>query len=532
MTQLHTAVLNVLGISSAAETKSPADDAEADPNTEATTESDVEETLGGRESTNEDIDIATDALLDTLPQPAFLIDTEHRIIGWNREMEVLTGIDRADVLGDDDTARFFRDDRTETLANAVVDDPDSADETFGAERSGRDQRAYQTRQELENAAGETLHITSVATPIYQRDELQGVMQLIQDDTDVIRRREAMTSLLSEATETADALDSGNLSARIKYTDDHDVLDPEVMGLIDAVNSMAESTEGMVSGLLEEVRSLSEAAAEIADTASEVDEDVTEQNDSLRSVSNELQDLSATMEEVAASSDQVAAAANQAEEAATSGAEAGRSAQAEMESVVSTTDDLVETVEALEERMEAVDEVVEIIAEIADETNMLALNASIEAARADEAGDGFEVVAEEVKNLANETKENAESISTQITDIKEQTGETVEQTEATNERVRGANEEIHGMLDALEGIVSASQEAADGIGEVADVNDEQAASVEEITAVMEDIDETADEINERVGTITDLTEAQRDDVGEMADYLDTLAGGDAVDQVVE
>jgi len=105
-----------------------------------------QDTLGGRQSTDEDIDIDTDALLDTLPQPAFIIDTQHRIIGWNREMEVLTGIAREEVLGDDDTAKFFRDDRTQTLANAVVDNPDAADETFGADRSGRDQRAYEVEQ--------------------------------------------------------------------------------------------------------------------------------------------------------------------------------------------------------------------------------------------------------------------------------------------------------------------------------------------------------------------------------------------------
>src|SRR6056297_2195491 len=126
-----------------------------------------DDTLGGRDSASEDIDIATDALLDTLPQPAFIIDTEHRVIGWNREMEVLTGIDRSEVLGDDDTAKFFRDERTQTLANAVVESPDRADEEFGADRSGRDQRAYEAEQEMENQDGDLLYVHSVATPISQ-----------------------------------------------------------------------------------------------------------------------------------------------------------------------------------------------------------------------------------------------------------------------------------------------------------------------------------------------------------------------------
>src|SRR6056297_2111915 len=223
----------------------------------AHTQSASDDTRGGRESTDEDIDISTDALLDTLPQPAFMIDTHHRIIGWNREMEVLTGIDREAVLGDDDTAKLFRDDRTRTLANAVVENPDSADETFGADRSGRDQRAYEVEQELENADGDVLYVHSTATPIYQQGELQGVIQLIQDNTDIIRRREALDDLVRDVGDTAQRLEDGDLDARVGYTDDHDVLDDGILEITDAVNAIADATEGMVTGLVDQIDDLSD-----------------------------------------------------------------------------------------------------------------------------------------------------------------------------------------------------------------------------------------------------------------------------------
>src|SRR6056297_575082 len=414
----------------------------------AHTQSASDDTRGGRESTDEDIDISTDALLDTLPQPAFMIDTHHRIIGWNREMEVLTGIDREAVLGDDDTARFFRDDRTQTLANAVVDDPDRADETFGADRSGRDQRAYEVEQELDNADGETLYVHSVATPITQAGELQGVIQLIQDNTEVIRRREAMAGLVEEVASTAEAIEDGNLGARVDYTDGRDLLDAEVLEISDAINGVADSTQTMIQGLVDQVEELSAAADQIATEAVEIDEEVTDQNRSLREVSDEMQNLSATMEEVAATSDQVDSAAHRAEQAAEEGAQAGESAQQEMEEVVESTEELVETVEQLEGRMDAINEVVEVIADIADQTNILALNANIEAARADESGDGFAVVADEVKSLAEETKENADEISELINEIQQRTRETAEVSETTNRQVRSANSEISGVLDSL------------------------------------------------------------------------------------
>jgi len=327
----------------------PGDDEGAAPDTDGGRDAEAD-TLGGRTSSDEDIDISADALLDTLPQPAFIVDTSHRVLGWNREMEVLTGIDREAVLGDDDTAKFFQDGRTRTLANAVVDNPDRADETFGAERSGRDQRAYEVEQELENADGETLFVHSVATPIYQGGVLQGVIQLVQDNTEVIRRREAMSDLVVGVSDTARALEDGILDARVDY-DENGLLDDDVLEIVDAVNTIADSTQEMVSGLADEIEELSVSATDIADSAIEADEQITEQNESLRAITDEMQDLSATMEEVAASSDQVATAATEAQEAASAGARASESAKTEMDAVLAATDDLVDTVGELADHMD-------------------------------------------------------------------------------------------------------------------------------------------------------------------------------------
>ena len=478
--------------------------------------------LGARETAAEGMNIRGDALLETLPQPAFVVGTDHRIVGWNGEMEVLTGIDRESVIGDDDAAAIFRDDRDRTLADAVVDSPDRAHETFGAERSGRGQRAYEAEQELENADGETLYVHSVATPIREDGSLRGVVQLLQDNTEVIRRRKAMSDLVGRSADTAEALERGDLSARVEHTEAHGILDDDVLEITEAVNSVADSTERMVKGIAEEVDDVAVATDRITENATEVTGEISEQNGSLRSITSGIQDLSATMEEVAASSDQVASAANRAEEAAVEGAKAGESAREEMAAVVETIDDLVATVEQLESRMDDIDEVTDVIGDIADETNILALNASIEAARADGDGDGFEVVAEEVKALAEETKENATEISERIVGIQEQTRATVENTEATSARARSASDGIEETLDALEEIVDASKEVADGIDEVATVNDDQAASLERISATADEIDARADGIEERAGDVASLTEQQRDDIGDIVEYLDELS----------
>lgn len=233
--------------------------------------------------------------------PAFLIDTQHRVIGWNREMEVLTGIDRSEVLGDDDTAKFFRDNRTQTLANAIVEHPRRADEEFGAERSGRDQRAYEVEQEMENQDGKMLYVHSVATPIYQDDRLQGVIQLVQDNTEIIRRREAMGNLVEEAVDTAQALEDGNLSARVDYTDSRDLLD----ALDEVVVASQEASEGIAevadanddqAASVEEITSTSEQVAgwadDIEDRIGEITEETAEQRNAIDDMVDNLNELTA------------------------------------------------------------------------------------------------------------------------------------------------------------------------------------------------------------------------------------------------
>jgi methyl-accepting chemotaxis protein len=503
-----------------------ADDSTAPEDEEA------EETIGGRQSADSGLDISATALLDTLPQPALLLDASHRVIGWNRELEVLTGVDRERALGSDSAARLLDHDHDRTLADVVVDSPDRADQVVDAERSGRDQNAYEHRRELRNASGSELKVDCVATPIYQEGRLQGVIQLFQDNTSVVRKRNAMADLVTQVAETTDKLEDGYLSARVEYTDEHGVLDQEVLDLVDAVNAVAENTEEMVQGLAREVEELSVAADDIAGKAVGVDEQIAEQTDSIRQITDEMQEVSATMEEIASTSEEVAAAASQAQSAAKSGSESSDTAKAEMDAVVEVCDGLVETVTKLETRMEEVDDVVDVIADVAEETNLLALNANIEAARAGEEGSGFSVVANEVKSLADETRSNAEEISQRIAGIQEQTQETLDETKAANDRVRAAGEDIDAVIGSLDEIAEVVDEAATGITEVAEANDDQSASVEEVTATAGSVAEDADEIEARIEEVTALTEEQRDSIEDMVEHLSTLAADDDLDVATE
>ncbi|MGA2162666.1 MAG: PAS domain-containing protein [Methanoregula sp.] len=62
-----------------------------------------------------------DTLLNGSPSPQFVIDADHRIIFWNRALEIASGIKLSDVYGTTDSWRAFYAAQRPTLADLLVD---------------------------------------------------------------------------------------------------------------------------------------------------------------------------------------------------------------------------------------------------------------------------------------------------------------------------------------------------------------------------------------------------------------------------
>ncbi|ELZ91981.1 transducer protein htr15 [Haloferax mucosum ATCC BAA-1512] len=467
-------------------------------------------------------------VLDGVGMPVFVLDTDHRVISWNEPLSKLTGVAAADALGSDHVSELFYSNgrRERTLADKVLENPTGAADASSLEVVDAARSLYRDTGTITDQHGAERHIAFTAQPLFEGDELVGVVEAIHDRTDVVKKQRASEELVDEVSATIGSLTAGDLSARANFSDQRDVLGDDTLAVISDINQMATRFERLANGVDDTTADLGTAIQRAATAASDIEAEVTEQAELLAKGSQEMQDLSASMEEIAATSDQVASAANQARTAAENGQEAGQSIRTATDQVIEISDELLDSVTELQQRMGAIEEVVEVIAEVADRTNLLALNANIEAARAGEAGEGFSVVANEVKQLANQTHEHTEEIASSISEIQEQADETVMASEQSHEQIQVASGEIEDVLAALSEIADAADSAANGVTEVARATDSQATNIEEVTTTIQLAQDHADAADAATNDITDATADQTVALDALANRVDELVGGDA------
>ncbi|TKX84109.1 PAS domain-containing protein, partial [Halorubrum sp. SS5] len=291
--------------------------------------------------------------------PTFILDAEGNVAEWNESIVSLTGSEREDAIGHSHVSELFYPDgrRADTLADKVLDAPETADEVYDIERCDSARTRYRDTSTMVDRHGDEKHIEFTATPMYDDDgELVGVTEVVIDRTENVNERDATKELVSEIRQTAEEIGEGNLEARAVCREECEILDEELLTVIGVVNQMAENLEDLSESVHEKARDLDETVGEASAAAADIAENVDEQNELLEESVSEMQSFSAGMEEVAATADEVDSAAVAAADAADEGLDASEDARQATEDVVEIGDELVESVGALSERMDDIEEV--------------------------------------------------------------------------------------------------------------------------------------------------------------------------------
>lgn len=278
---------------------------------------------------------------------------------------------------------------------------------------------------------------------------------------------------------------------------------------DEVGELASSFNRMVGSLLRVITEARAVGEQVRYSAQSLSRTTKEMNQTTRNISETVVRIAQGAEDEAAMVarsveitrgfvDSVQAIAQRAEQAAVTareartmaekGGEHARIAADRISWMVDKICEARETVKGFEQKSSRIQHTVEGIQAIAQQTHLLALNAAIEAARAGEHGRGFAVVADEVRKLSVDARNLAAEIAGMADEITGGAAHVVAAMNSSTTAAREGQDVVRLASKALEGILAGTE-----------------------TAV------------ERMGSITHLTETQKDASSSLVQTTDRLAG---------
>ena len=339
--------------------------------------------------------------------------------------------------------------------------------------------------------GETLNRTI--------ERLQG---LIQSATDRDKMQHQVMDLLSVVSSAAE----GDLTVKAEVT-------------ADALGSVADAFNLMISGLLTLVTHASNVAAEIQNSTTDILHSAElmragaeQQASQIRNASEAVNSMSRTTQQMAENAE----AATQTSVKATQAAVKGGTSVAEtikgMQRIRATVQSTGKKIKGLGERSLEIGAIIEVINEIATQTNLLALNAAIEAARAGEQGKGFAVVADEVRKLAERAARATKDITGLIKGIQVETSEAVTVMEAGTREVEEGTKLADQAGAALREIEQIVKQTATLMTDITRAAGDQVKSTESVVHTMDNISQLTQEtmhgVQDTVTTIGSLAELSK------------------------
>ena len=169
-------------------------------------------TVGMRTVTTDALDFDLAQLTDGVGTPLFALDADGRVAVWNSAIEELTGVPADEALGMEHVSEAFYPDgrRAQTLADKVLAHPETADREFGLERMDADRRLYTDQSVMVDRHGTERHIRFNAMPLYDGEDLAGVVEVVHDRTETVQQSQQTQALVDELGRTIGSVADGNL----------------------------------------------------------------------------------------------------------------------------------------------------------------------------------------------------------------------------------------------------------------------------------------------------------------------------------
>jgi methyl-accepting chemotaxis protein len=267
---------------------------------------------------------------------------------------------------------------------------------------------------------------------------------------------SITGPIGEAVVVASAVAEGDLSIAVPVRGSN-----ELGQLMQALASMRDNLEQVVSQVLQGSEGVATASAEIAQGNNDLSSRTESQASALEQTSASMEQLGATIRQNADNARQANQLAISASTVAVQGGE--------------VVGQVVHTMKDINDSSRRIADIIGVIDGIAFQTNILALNAAVEAARAGEQGRGFAVVASEVRNLAGRSAEAAKEIKALIS--------------ASVERVAQGSVLVDQAGSTMQEVVASIRRVTDIMGEISAASSEQSAGIAQVVEAVSQMDQT-------------------------------------------
>jgi methyl-accepting chemotaxis protein len=257
---------------------------------------------------------------------------------------------------------------------------------------------------------------------------------------------SITVPLGQAIALAETVAAGNLTSKIHIT-----ASDETGALLQALQNMIDSLEGIVREVRYGAQSLEGTANEIAHGNSELSARTEMQAASLETAASSLEELTAAVSNNAECSERANDLVTNASHAAEKGGAVIANVVLKMNEISTSAHRIVD--------------IISVIDGIAFQTNILALNAAVEAARAGPQGRGFAVVASEVRVLAQRSSDAAREITNLINESVVSVKSGADLVGIAGKAMSEIVESVHKVATIIGDVKMASREQAEGIAQI-------------------------------------------------------------------